>query len=42
MSNRAKALRNLYRRRKITIDGLRQALEDGVITQEEFDIIVNE
>lgn len=42
MSNRAKALRNLYRRGKITIDGLRQAVQDGVITQEEFDLIVNE
>lgn len=40
MSARAKALQNLYKRGKITIDGLRQAVADGVITQEEFDIIV--
>ena len=40
MSARAKALQNLYKRGKITIDGLRQAVADGVITQEEYDIIV--
>ena len=40
MSARAKALQNLYRRHKITVDGLRKAVEDGVITQDEFDIIV--
>jgi hypothetical protein len=40
MSARAKALQNLYKRGKITIEGLRQAVADGVITQEEFDIIV--
>lgn len=36
MSARAKALANLYRRKKITIEGLRKAVEDGVITEEEF------
>ena len=40
MSARAKALQNLYRRGKITIEGLQKAVEDGVITQEEYNIIV--
>lgn len=39
MSARAKALQTLYRRGRVTIDGLRQAVEDGVITPEEFKII---
>ena len=42
MSPRAKALQNLYRRHKITIEGLRQAVEDGVITAEEFFIITGQ
>ena len=41
MSPRARALQNLYRRGKITIEGLQKAVEDGVITQEEYEIIVN-
>ena len=41
MSARAKALQNLYRRHKITIEGLQKAVADGVITQEEYNIIVN-
>ena len=40
MSPKAKALLNLYRHHKITIEGLQHALSDGVITQEEYDIIV--
>lgn len=40
MSARAKALMNLYKRGKITIEGLQKAVEDGVITQEEYDMIV--
>lgn len=42
MSARAKALMNLYRRHKITIEGLQQAVADGVITQEEYIMIVGE
>ena len=42
MSPRAKALRNLYRRHKITIEGLHQAVVDGVITPEEYELIVGE
>ncbi len=40
MSPRAKALKNLYKRHKITIAGLQQAVSDGVITQEEYEMIV--
>ena len=36
MSARAKAMENLYRRNKITKEGLRQAVVDGVITAEEY------
>ena len=42
MSPKAKALQNLYRRNKITISGLRDAVSDGVITTEEFTIITGE
>lgn len=41
MSPKAKALQNLYRRGKITIEGLQKAIQDNVITQEEFNIIIN-
>lgn len=41
MSNKAKTLQNLYRRGKVTEEGLQQAVKDGVITQEEYNIIVN-
>ena len=41
MSNKAKTLQNLYRRGKVTKEGLQQAVKDGVITQEEYNIIVN-
>jgi hypothetical protein len=36
MSARAKAMANLYRRNKVTEDGLKQAVADGVITSEEY------
>lgn len=36
MSIRAKALFGLYRRGKVTADGLRQAVSDGVITAAEY------
>lgn len=41
MSNAAKTLDNLYRRGKVTEEGLRQAVEDGVITEAEYNTIVN-
>lgn len=40
MSAKAKALMNLYRRRKITIEGLQKAVQDGIITEEEYLMIV--
>ena len=36
MSARAKALANLYRRQKVTKEGLRQAVADGVITAAQY------
>lgn len=42
MSPKAKALQNLYRRNKITAEGLQKAVVDKVITQEEYKIIINE
>ena len=35
MSARAKAMANLYRRKKITKEGLKQAVVDGVLTAAE-------
>ena len=42
MSAKAKALMNLYRRGKVTIEGLQKAVQDGVITEEEYLIIVGQ
>lgn len=42
MSARAKAMANLYRRNKVTKDGLKQAVEDGVITVAEYVEITGE
>lgn len=36
MSNKAKILADLYRRRKITLAGLRKAKDDGIITEQEY------
>lgn len=36
MSNRAKALKNLYQRGKVTQEGLLKAVADGTITEEEY------
>ena len=36
MSNRAKTLKNLYQRGKVTEKGLRKAVSDCTITQEEY------
>lgn len=40
MSKKAKVLQDLYRRGKVTKEGLRQAVIDGVITEEEYIMIV--
>lgn len=42
MSAKARALQTLYRRGKVTIEGLRKAVHDGVITPDEFMIIAGE
>lgn len=36
MSVKAKAVRTLYRAKRITIDGVRKAVEDGLITEAEY------
>ena len=40
MSTKAKALKNLYNRGMINADGVREALEKGIITEEEYIEIV--
>lgn len=40
MSSKAKVLRELYRRNKVTDEGLQQAVKDGVITEQEYMEIV--
>ena len=42
MSARAKAMDNLYRRNRITKDGLKKAVTDGVITAAEYEKITGE
>ena len=42
MSVKAKAIRTLYRMKRITIDGVRQAVVDGLITADEFTEITGE
>lgn len=42
MSARAKAMANLYRRKKITKDGLKKSVVDGVITAAEYEAITGE
>lgn len=36
MNAKVKAIRTLYRAKRITIEGVRQAVEDGIITAEQF------
>jgi hypothetical protein len=42
MSVKAKAIRTLYRAKRITIDGVRQAVVDGIITEAEYQTITGE
>lgn len=42
MSSRAKILQQLYKKGKVTKEGLRKAVIDEVITPEEYEIIVGE
>ena len=39
MSSKAKAIRTLYRAKRITVEGILQAVEDGLITAEEYEAI---
>lgn len=36
MSTKAKAIRTLYRAKRITLDGVKQAVVDNLITTEEY------
>lgn len=42
MSARAKAIRTLYRAKRINLDGVKQAVVDGIITEEEYKTITGE
>lgn len=36
MNAKARAIRTLYRAKRITIDGVKQAVGDGIITEAEY------
>ncbi len=36
MSAKAKAIKTLYKAKRITLEGVRQAVWDGIITKDEF------
>ncbi len=40
MSPKAKSLMMLYKKHLITLEGVRKAFLDGVITEEEFNMII--
>ena len=42
MSAKAKAIRTLYRAKRITIEGVKQAVADGIITEAEYQEITGE
>lgn len=42
MSVKAKAIRTLYRAKRITIDGVKQAVVNGIITEYEYQTITGE
>ena len=42
MNVKAKAIRTLYRAKRITIEGVRQAVVDGLITAAEYQVITGE
>lgn len=42
MSAKAKAMANLYRRGKVTKEGMKHAVTDGVITEAEYEEITGE
>lgn len=42
MSTKAKAIRTLYRAKRITIDGVKQAVVNGLVTAAEYQVITGE
>lgn len=42
MSKKAKILQKIYNIGKVTKEGLRKAVSDGVITEEEFELITGD
>ena len=42
MSVKAKAIKTLYRAKRVTLDGVKQAVVDGIITVEEYVMITGE
>ena len=42
MSAKAKAIKTLYRAKRITLDGVKQAVADGIITAADFFAITGE
>lgn len=40
MSVKARAIRTLYRAKRITIEGVRRAVSDGLITENEYMMII--
>lgn len=42
MSVRARAVRTLYRAKRIDLEGVKQAVVDGIITAEEYKTITGE
>lgn len=42
MSARAKAIKTLFRAKRINLDGVKQAVADGIITEVEYEQITGE
>ena len=42
MSAKAKAIRTLFRAKRITIEAVKKSVEDGIITEAEFQMITGE
>lgn len=40
MSIKAKAINTLYRAKRITVEGVKQAVDGGLITKEEYEVII--
>lgn len=42
MSVKAKAIRTLYRAKRITLEGVKQAVVDNILTEEEYKLITGQ